>query len=142
MQQGQIIFTGIERVIFGRPAAETVAAQITRLGAKRVFLLVSRTLNRQTDEVRHIREALGERFAGLQDDMPAHSPREAVVACANEARAAQTDLLVTFGGGSVTDGGKVVTLCLKHDIRDIGGLEPFRTRLDEQGKRFSELRRS
>ena len=81
-----------------------------------------------------MRRALGSRFAGVHDHMPAHSPRDAVVACANAARAAGTDLLVTFGGGSVTDGGKAVTICLEHGVADVDGMEPFRT-IVANGKR-------
>lgn len=135
MRQGQITFNAMDRVIFGTPAAAAIAAEADRLGAKRVFLLVGGTLNRETDEIRNVEVALGDRFCGLHDHMPAHSPRDAVVACANAARDAGADLLVTFGGGSVTDGGKAVTICLKHGITDIDGLEPFRTVVDGDGKR-------
>ncbi len=142
MRSGEIVFTGMDRVVFGRPAAEAVAATAERLGARRVFLLASRTLNRETDVVRNIARALGPRYAGVHDEMPAHSPRDAVVACANAAREAGCDLLVSVGGGSTTDGGKVVTICLEHDIREPDGLEPFRTVVDEiTGKRrFPEYR--
>jgi maleylacetate reductase len=136
MQQGQIAFTMMDRVLFGKPAAQAIAEEAERLGAKRVFLLVGGTLNRETDEIRKVEALLGERFCGLHDSMPAHSPRHAVVACANAARAAGTDLLVTFGGGSVTDGGKAVTICLKHGVTDEDGLEPFRTVVGETGKRI------
>ena len=117
MQSGTMVFTQMNRVIFGQPAAATIVAEADRLGAKRVFLLTGRTLNRSTDEIEKVRRALGSRFAGVHDHMPAHSPRDAVVACANAARAGGTDLLVTFGGGSVTDGGKAVTICLEHGWR-------------------------
>jgi len=142
MQTGEIVFTGMERVVLGRPAAEAVTEAAERLGAKRMFILAGRTLNRETDAVRGIVAALGPRFAGLHDEMPAHSPRDAVVACANKARDAGCDLLVSVGGGSATDGGKAVTLCLEHDIREPDGLEPFRTVVDEiTGKRrFPEYR--
>lgn len=133
--QGQIVFTGMDRVIFGTPAAEAVAAEATRLGATRVFILAGGTLARETDAVRRVIEALGSRFAGLHDTMPAHSPREAVVDCANAARAAGCDLLVTIGGGSVTDGGKAVTICLEHDLTTAAAMEPFRTTVDADGKR-------
>ena len=99
-----------------------------------MFLLTGRTLNRNTDEVEKVRRALGPRFAGVHDHMPAHSPRDAVVDCANAAGAAGTDLLVTFGGGSVTDGGKAVTICLEHGVADVDGMEPFRT-IVTNGKR-------
>lgn len=135
MQQGEINFTKMERVVFGRPAADTIVSEAARLGANRVFLLVSRTLNRETDAIRAIETALGERFAGLCDHMPAHSPRDAVVDCAAAARAAGANLLVSVGGGSVTDGGKAVTICLKHGITDVDGLEPFRTTVDNTGQR-------
>jgi len=135
MQAGEIVFTGMERVIFGRPAAEAVVAAADRLGARRVFLLVGGTLNRETDEVARLRSALGERCCGVHDRMPAHSPRDAVVDCANAARAAGTDLLVSFGGGSVTDGAKAVTICLRHDIAEPAGLEAYRTWVDESGQR-------
>jgi maleylacetate reductase len=128
MQSGTMVFTQMNRVIFGQPAAATIVAEAKRLAAKRVFLLTGRTLNRNTEEVEKVRQALGSRFAGVHDHMPAHSPRDAVVACANAARSAGTDLLVTFGGGSVTDGGKAVTICLEHGVTDVDEMEPFRQR--------------
>ena len=84
MQSGQIVFTKMERVIFGQPAADAVVAEAERLGAERVFLLVSGTLNRQTDAVDLMAAALGPRYAGRWDHMPSHSPREEVVDCAND----------------------------------------------------------
>ncbi|MDP6343334.1 MAG: iron-containing alcohol dehydrogenase [Alphaproteobacteria bacterium] len=135
MQTGEIVFTGMERVVFGQGAAEAVVAEAERRDAGRVFLLVSGSLNRNTDEVAKLAAALGPRYAGRHDDMPSHSPREAVVACANAARAAGCDLLVSFGGGSTTDGGKAVTICLQHGITEPAGLEPYRTRVDGDGQR-------
>src|SRR6185295_11484214 len=79
--RGQMVFTGMDRVLFGTPAAEAVASEAARLGANRVFILAGGTLARETDAVRGVIAALGPRFAGLHDSMPAHSPREAVVAC-------------------------------------------------------------
>ena len=135
MQQGQINFTRMEKVIFGKSAAEAVKSEAERRGANSVFLLASGTLNRETDEVEKVRQKLGNLYCGTHDDMPAHSPREAVVACANAARDANADLLISIGGGSTTDGGKAVTICLKHGITEIDGMEAFRTVVDESGKR-------
>src|ERR1044071_1488522 len=84
MRAGEIVFTGMDRVVFGRPAAEAAVEAADRLGAERVFILAGKTLNQKTDAVANIAKALGPRFAGLHDDMPAHSPRDAVVACANK----------------------------------------------------------
>ena len=135
MDQGEVSFTRMEKVIFGHGAAEAVKAEAIRLGAERVFLLVSRTLNQETGEVEKLRRALGNVYCGTHDEMPAHSPREAVVDCANAMRDAKADLLVSFGGGSTTDGGKAVTICLKHGITEADSMEPFRTVVDKEGKR-------
>jgi maleylacetate reductase len=49
---------------------------------------------------------MGARCAGIFDTMPAHTPRAAVIAAANQARGTKADLIVTVGGGSITDGAK------------------------------------
>jgi maleylacetate reductase len=127
MRTGELVFTQMDRVVFGSKAADGVVAQADRLDAERVFILCGGTLNRETSVVDDIANALGDRYVGRVDHMPSHSPRSAVVATANAARDAGADLLVTVGGGSVTDGGKAVTICLEHDVTDEDGLEPFRT---------------
>jgi maleylacetate reductase len=123
---GRVVFGQMDEVRFGIPAAEAVAEQASRLGAERVFLMVSGTLNRATREIERIRRTLGNRCAGVFDRMPAHSPRQAVIAAAEHARAAGTDLIVTVGGGSVTDAAKVVQLCLANDIRSVEALDALR----------------
>lgn len=132
---GSFNFPPIERVIYGMPAAQALREEVNRLGARRVFLLVSRTMNRTTDEVSKVCAELGDRYAGLYDRMPAHSPRDAVIEAASMARDAGTDLLVTFGGGSLTDACKVMQICLRHDIREMDQLEPFRLVTNPDGSR-------
>jgi maleylacetate reductase len=125
-QSGRIAFGGMEAVVFGRPAAETVAEEARHSEAERVFLMVSGTLNRTTDEVARVRQALGNRFAGIFDRMPPHPPRRAVIEAAAAAREAGADLIATIGGGSVTDGAKAVQLCLANDIRTPEALDAYR----------------
>jgi maleylacetate reductase len=126
MHRGRVVFGSMEEVVFGRPAAEAIVGQTDRLHASRAFLMVSGTLNRQTDEINRIRRALGPRYAGIFDEMPPHTPREAVIAAANQARAADADLIVTVGGGSITDGAKAVQLCLANDIGTVEGIDAIR----------------
>lgn len=128
---GRVAFGLMEEVIWGKPAAEAVAELATRAGAKRVFLMVSGTLNRQTDEIARIRAALGNKCAAVFDAMPAHTPRQAVIAATAMARAANADLIVTIGGGSITDAAKAVQLCLSNDVTTaeaIDGLRPANSR--------------
>ena len=92
-------------------------------------------MNRTPDGVVKVREALGSRYAGLYDRIPSHTPRDAVLEAAHAARAVDTDLIVTFGGGSVTDAGKIVQLCLRHGITDFDGLDAFHVIVNPDGTR-------
>jgi len=126
MHTGRVAFGAMEAVVFGKPAAEAVADEVHRLDSERVFLMVSGTLNRSTDEVAAVRRALGNRVAGVFDRMPPHTPRGAVIEAAAAARQAGADLIATIGGGSVTDGAKAVQLCLANDIRTAEALDSLR----------------
>ena len=86
LQSGRIVFSKMDEVIYGRPAAEAAAELVQRHGAERVFVMASGTLNRETDEIEKLRRALGNKCVGTFDKMPAHSPRAAVIAAANQAR--------------------------------------------------------
>jgi maleylacetate reductase len=123
VHSGRVDFGEMERVVFGRPAAEVVAEEERQCGAERVFVMASGTLNRTTEEVAKVQRALGNRFAGLFDRMPPHTPRRAVIEAAAMSREAGADLIVTIGGGSVTDGAKAVQLCLANDIRSAKELD-------------------
>jgi maleylacetate reductase len=126
VHSGRVAFGEMEVVVFGKPAAEVVAEEARQRDAERVFVMASGTLNRTTDEVTKVRRALGNRFAGLFDRMPPHTPRRAVVEAAAAAREAGADLIATIGGGSVTDGAKAVQLCLANDIRTTEALDQYR----------------
>lgn len=126
MHKGRVVFGAMDEVVFGRPAHEAIVEQMDRLGTGRAFLMVSGTLNRQTDEIEKIRRALGSRCVGTFDAMPAHTPRAAVIAASEQARAASADLIVTIGGGSITDGAKAVQLCLANNVRTADGIETIR----------------
>ena len=126
MHKGRVVFGAMDEVVFGHPAADAVAGQMDRLHLSRAFLMVSGTLNRTTGEIEKIRKALGPRCVGTFDAMPPHTPREAVVAATELARAANADLIVTVGGGSITDGAKAVQLCLANDVRIADDIDRIR----------------
>jgi maleylacetate reductase len=116
----------MDEVVFGRPAAEAIVEQMDRLRAGHAFLMVSGTLNRETDEIEKIRTALGARCVATFDAMPPHTPREAVIAASEQARAANADLIVTVGGGSITDGAKAVQLCLANHVNTVEAVDTIR----------------
>ncbi|MCB1509615.1 MAG: iron-containing alcohol dehydrogenase [Hyphomicrobiaceae bacterium] len=123
MRHGRVVFTAMNEVVFGAPAAASVAQIAERHDADRVFLIVSGTLNRETNEITKLKAALGSRYAGQYDTMPAHTPRDAVVTAARHAKELNTDLIVSFGGGSVTDAAKAIQLCLANDVYEREGLD-------------------
>jgi len=125
-RSGKVALSRMREVVFGLPAAAAVADMAAQAGARRVFVLSSGTLRRQTAEIASIQDALGHRAAAVFDGMPAHTPRAAVIAAAEAARQAEADLIVTVGGGSVTDAGKALRLCLANGIREPAALDALR----------------
>jgi maleylacetate reductase len=81
---------------------------------------------RDLPHVEALRQALGSRHAGTWSRIGAHTPRIDVVDATLAARAAGTDLLVTLGGGSVTDAAKMIGMCLANDITAPAQLDPLR----------------
>jgi maleylacetate reductase len=134
MIQGIHRYPLMDRVIYGLPLAEALADEITRLNAKAVYVMASGTLNRQTDVIDTVRHVLGNRVAGVCAKIGAHTPRNDVVAAANEARAAKADLILTVGGGSVTDAAKMVGLCLGNDVTRPEDLDRLRAVVTPDGK--------
>jgi maleylacetate reductase len=134
MLSGVYRFPPMDSVVYGRPFAEALKEQVEASGAHSVFLLASGTLNRETDLVEEVRRALGNRLAGVFARIGAHTPRGDVVDAANAARAAGADLLVTLGGGSVTDAAKMVAFCLGNGITDPAELDNYRAQISADGK--------
>ena len=140
MQSGEMILTSTQRVIFGKPAAASIAAEAERMGSRRVFLLASSTLRNDTDEIAAIERALGDRHAATFSGIRPHAPRSDVLKAVEAARAADTDLIVTIGGGSGTDAGKIVALALNHDVRTVEDFEPLHIFVEPDGTVVNPLK--
>lgn len=133
MLTGAYRFPAMESVIYGRPFTEAIRDEVERADAHAVFVLASGTLARETALVDDLKAALGNRFAGLCARIGSHTPRVDCVAAANAARDAGADLIVTLGGGSVTDAAKIVAMCLSNGITDPRQLDDFRARVNADG---------
>ena len=121
MLTGLVQWTAQERVVYGKPAAEAVRAEIERIGAKRVLLLTTRSLENGR-LIRELTSVLGDRCVGRFAAIRAHSPREGVIAGAALARETGADHLLAVGGGSVIDATKTMLLALWRGVADIDAL--------------------
>lgn len=135
MQSGVFAYLPQERVVFGRPAAEAVAAECERIGAGRAFILASRTLAAKTPVIGAIKDALGARCAGVFDGCKAHTPWRSVLAAAAAVWAAKPDILVSVGGGTVIDTAKVLQVALAEGARTADDLARLHVRLEPDGAR-------
>ena len=134
MRSGIYSYPNTQRVIFGTPFEQAISKELETIGAQRVYVLSSGSLFRDTDVVNQLRAVLGSRCVGLFHEMPAHTTRIAVVKAAQEAQKVQADLILTVGGGSMTDAGKMVALCMSNGIKTAQDLDRLATKVHADGK--------
>lgn len=78
--------------------------------ASHVYIVASRSLAANADDVDKLVSALGEeRVAGVRKGISPHSPISEILEIAAECREKDVDCVVTLGAGSITDGCKLVT---------------------------------
>lgn len=100
------------RLYAGENALDKLPVELDRQKARRAFVICGRSVAHKTDLLQRIRDILGERYAGAYDAMDKDSSWRAVKAGAEAARAAEADLLIGLGGGSVIVGTRVVAILL------------------------------
>lgn len=86
--------------------------EVVRAGARRAFVVCSKSITGKTRSVERIRDALGHLFAGYFDGIEIDSTYRSVKAATDAARAAGADLLIAVGGGSVIVATRVVDVFL------------------------------
>jgi len=133
MISGKYDFIQQERIIYGRPAADALTQIAEELGARRLFVVASKTLNRRTDVITSLCARLGDRVVGVYDETVEHSPQASVLETARAIEAAQADLIITVGGGSPIDTVKVAQIVLAENIRTIEQLGEYRVKMNPDG---------
>ncbi|KAL6303660.1 putative Fe-containing alcohol dehydrogenase [Sparassis latifolia] len=84
--------------------------------SSRVYVLASGSLARNTDALKRLEAALGEKVVGKTVGMKSHTLWSEVIKVVNECQQLQVDLIVTLGGGSLSDGAKLVAIALANDV--------------------------
>ena len=100
------------RLYSGKDALEKLPDEVARHKAARAFIVCGRTVSRKTPLISHMKQLLGERFAGMFDEIDKDTSRSSVVRATSAARAAQADLVIGVGAGSVIQGARIVTILL------------------------------
>jgi maleylacetate reductase len=111
-----------QRVIYGKAAAQGVDEEVSAAKSERVLVATTRSLS-SGPLVAGVMDALGSRCVGKFDAISAHTPRESVLAGAEQARTQGADLIVAIGGGSVIDCAKAMLLCLWGGIRAAAAMD-------------------
>ncbi len=127
----------LERIHLGRPLADTVVAEADRRGARRVCIVASGSLSRNTPVVDAVAAALGHRCVDRFDDPTEHVPRSGVIRLAERLRACEADLVVTVGGGTPIDTVKMALVCLAEGVTNSDQLEEFAISVDADGNRVT-----
>ena len=100
------------RLHSGKDALEKLPAEVARNGARRAFIVCGQTVSRRTPLISRMRELLGERLAGVFDEIDKDTSRSSVMRATEAARSARADLVIGVGAGSVIQGARIVTILL------------------------------
>jgi alcohol dehydrogenase class IV len=100
------------RLHSGKDALERLPAEVARNGARRAYIVCGRTVSRKTPLIARMRQLLGERLAGVFDEIDKDTSRSSVTRATEAARSAQADLVIGVGAGSVIQGARIVTILL------------------------------
>lgn len=100
------------RLYSGKGALEKLPEEVARQRASRAFVVCGRTVSRKTPLIGRIRELLGEKLAGVFDEIDKDTTLSSVVRAKDAARAAGADLVIGVGAGSVIQGTRIVTILL------------------------------
>ncbi|MBI4233708.1 MAG: iron-containing alcohol dehydrogenase [Chloroflexi bacterium] len=131
---GEYRFLPMERVLFGQGSLSRLREEVERLGGRRPFLIAGRTLAAQTGLAARVEQALAPDCAGMYAGIQAHAPMEQVIEAAGHAARAEADLLISIGGGAVSDATKVVALMLAQGINDKEGLLDYHREVERTGR--------
>jgi alcohol dehydrogenase class IV len=134
MYQYEFRVTGYPfRLHSGKDALEKLPEEVGRQRAQRAFIVCGRTVSRKTPVIARMRQILGERLAGVFDEIDKDTSRSSVLRGTEAARAAGADLVIGVGAGSVIQGARIVTILLAEKRP----LEELITRYPEHGPAVS-----
>lgn len=110
---GSFSYANPRTVHWGAGALGThLLSEVERLGARRAFVITTRSVAANPNLLGELERRLGARHAGTFSGIGQHAPAASVAAAAAAAAAAHADCLISFGGGSPIDATKAVAFAL------------------------------
>ncbi|KAL2355728.1 putative Fe-containing alcohol dehydrogenase [Cryomyces antarcticus] len=111
-------------ISYGIPFSEACQSHIEKtFRASRVFIIASKTLSNNTDNLKSLQAALGKKVVGTRVGMTPHTLWSECLSVTEEARQARADLLITLDAGSLTDAAKIIAPALANDAMTFEDLD-------------------
>ena len=101
-----------QAIVSGPRSRSRLANELDNLGAKRVLIVASPTLNASTPFVAQAREALEDRFGLMFDKVEPNTPLRSISEGVESLRPHQFDAVVSIGGGATHDMAKALAVGL------------------------------
>ena len=107
------------------------------LKCSRIYIIASKSLSKNTDALKRLQSALGDKVVGVRIGMTPHTHWNEVLEIIQDAAPSKPDCIVTLGAGSLTDAAKVICWMLSNDFTTSEGIE----RLLSEGKESTSLKK-
>ncbi|KAF5018621.1 hypothetical protein F66182_9413 [Fusarium sp. NRRL 66182] len=124
-------------VSYGIPFWKACAHHAKAFHSTRIYIASSPSLSK-SQALQHLKTSLGlVRIVGEYNGITQHTPWDHVFALARDLKETQADLIITVGGGSVTDGVKLARLLVANNIMALEQADSLLSRC-EPGKPSDE----
>ena len=106
------------RISYGMPYADACRKHADLdYKASRIYIIASRSLAFQVSALETLKEALKGRVVGERVGMSQHTLMSECMEIMEDVRGNNVDLIVTLGGGTVSDASKIIAYVLRHVLR-------------------------
>jgi alcohol dehydrogenase class IV len=117
---GSFVYANPRTIHWGAGTLEArLEQELSQRRLERAFMISTRSVAGKPALMGRLRKILGGRFVGEFSGITQHAPASSVVAAVEAARAAQPDVLISFGGGSPIDATKAVAFARQVYARSI-----------------------
>ncbi|KAJ7640653.1 putative Fe-containing alcohol dehydrogenase [Mycena rosella] len=102
---------------YGIPLGEACRKHAEEYGVKKIYILASGTLSRNTNLLQGLKRALDGMVVGERIGMTPHTLVSEVIEVLHDVRQTAADCIVTLGGGSLSDAAKAITFAEANDVQ-------------------------